>query len=317
LSNPNTPVHFEAGVARPVTIAAAAGDTASMQIRLAWLTPSSASDAIAEAVRIAKAAHTAIVFAYDEGQEGRDRSSLALPGSQDALIAAVAAANPRTVVVLNNGAPVLMPWIDQVPAVLQMWYPGQEGADATTALLMGTASPGGKLPVTFPKRVEDVPTNTPERYPGVDGHGKYSEGIYVGYRWYDHEGIAPLFPFGHGLSYTTFEYTNLTVAQRDGGYDVTFTLQNTGTRTGIEVPQVYIGRPSSPPAPMAERRLAGFDRVGLAPGQDRRVAVHLGPRDLSYWSTVEHKWVIVTGTRAIMVGASSRDIRLRTDITVR
>lgn len=317
LSNPSTPVHFDAGAARPITIAATAADTDAMQLRLAWLTPSSATDAIAGAVGVAKAAHTAIVFAYDEGQEGRDRASLSLPGSQDALITAVAAANPRTAVVLNNGAPVLMPWVDRVSAILQMWYPGQEGADATMALLVGDASPSGRLPVTFPRRVEDVPTNSPERYPGVDGHGRYSEGIYVGYRWYDQQGIAPLFPFGHGLSYTNFEYSKLDVTPRGDGFDVVFTLKNAGTRTGIEVPQLYVGRPAAPPAPMAERRLVQFERVGLAAGSDRRVAFYINRDALSYWSAAEHRWVVATGARAIMIGASSRDIRLRTDVNVK
>jgi beta-glucosidase len=317
LSNPSTPVHFDAGVARPITITATAADTDAMQLRLAWLTPSSATDAIAEAVGVAKAAHTAIVFAYDEGQEGRDRASLSLPGSQDALIAAVAAANPRTAVVLNNGAPVLMPWVDRVSSILQMWYPGQEGADATMALIVGDASPSGRLPVTFPRRVEDVPTNSPKRYPGVDGHGRYSEGIYVGYRWYDQQGIAPLFPFGHGLSYTNFEYSKLDVTPRGDGFDVVFTLKNAGTRTGIEVPQLYVGRPAAPPAPMAERRLVQFERVGLAAGSDRRVSFYINRDALSYWSAAEHRWVVATGTRAIMVGASSRDIRLRTDVNVK
>ena len=171
--------------------------------------------------------------------------------------------------------------------------------------------------MTFPKRLEDVPTNTPERYPGVDGHGKYSEGIYVGYRWYDQEGIAPLFPFGHGLGYTDFEYSNLDVTPRGGGFDVAFTLKNAGTRTGTEVPQVYVGRPAAPPAPMAERRLVQFERIGLGAGSDQRVALHIDQRALSYWSTAEHRWVVATGTRAIMVGASSRDIRLRTDVSVK
>ena len=317
LSNPSLPVHLDAGQPHPLTITATAGDATPLQIRLNWLTPGAADDAIAEAVRAAKAAHTAIVFAYDEGQEGRDRASLSLPGNQDALVAAVAAANPRTVVVLNNGAPILMPWVDQVPAILQMWYPGQEGADATTSLLLGDASPTGKLPVTFPKRLEDVPTNTPERYPGIDGRGKYSEGIYVGYRWYDEHGLAPLFPFGHGLSYTEFTYSNLTVAPDRGGYNVAFTLRNTGDRKGLETVQVYVGRPQTPPAPMAERQLAAFQRVPLDRRSEVRVSMLIDARPLSYWSTTEHAWVVATGRRTFMVGASSRDIRLTTDVSVK
>jgi beta-glucosidase len=317
LTNSSTPVHLDAGIARPITITATAGEATPLQIRLAWLTPTSADNAIARAAIAARAAHTAVVFAYDEGQEGRDRASLSLPGSQDALIAAVAAANPRTIVVLNNGAPVLMPWVRQVPAILQLWYPGQEGADATAALLTGDAAPRGKLPVTFPKRLEDAPTNTPERYPGVDGHGQYSEGIYLGYRWYDEHAIEPLFPFGHGLSYTEFAYSDLAVAPSGGGYDVTFTVKNAGAREGIEIAQVYVGRPPAPPAAMAERQLAGFASVPLKPGGDQRVVIHLSPRELSYWSTADHRWVVAPGPRAIMVGASSRDIRLRADVTVK
>jgi beta-glucosidase len=210
-----------------------------------------------------------------------------------------------------------MPWVDQVPAILQMWYPGQEGAAATAALLVGDASPRGKLPVTFPKRLEDVPTNAPERYPGVDGRGKYSEGIFVGYRWYDNEGIAPLFPFGHGLSYTSFQYSDLKVEARGSSFDVIFTLKNSGTRRGFEIPQVYVGRPAAAPAPMAERRLAGFEPVGLDAGSDRRVVIQVHPRELSYWSSAEHRWAVAIGTRTIMVGASSRDIRLRTEVSVK
>jgi beta-glucosidase len=315
----NAPVHLDAGVPHPLTISATAGVAAPMRLRLAWLTPSSSDDAIAEAVRIAKAAKTAVVFAYDEGQEGRDRASLSLPGSQDALIAAVAAANPRTVVVLNNGAPILMPRVDRVPAILQMWYPGQEGAEATSAVLRGEATPSGKLPVTFPKRAEDAPTSAAERYPGVDGHAQYSEGIFVGYRWYDHEEIEPLFPFGHGLSYTAFAYSDVSVSPERGGqgYDVMFTIKNTGARAGIEVPQVYVGPPASSPVPMAIRQLAGFERVNLPAGASRRVTIHVGPRELSYWSISDHRWVVAEGTRPIFVGASSRDIRLKTEITVK
>jgi len=316
-TNTNAPVHLEAGVAHPLTVTASANDTAPLQIRLAWLTPTSAADALAEAVRAGKAAHTVVVFAYDESQEGRDRASLSLPDNQDALIAAVAAVNPRTIVVLNNGAPILMPWADDVAAILQMWYPGQEGAEATAALLVGDASPGGRLPVTFPKRLEDAPTNPPDRYPGVNGHSAYSEGIYVGYRWYDQQQIAPLFAFGYGLSYTRFEYSALTVAPRGDGFDVTFDVRNTGTREGTDVPQVYVGRPAATPAPMAERQLVGFSRLTLSPGKAGRVTIHVGARELSYWSIVDHDWRVAVGQRTLLVGASSRDIRLKADVTVK
>jgi beta-glucosidase len=316
LSASSTPAHFDAGVARPITITATAGATTPMQIRLAWLAPDSATTRIDEAARAARSARVAVVFAYDEGQEGRDRALITLPGTQDALIQAVVAANPRTVVVLNNGAPILMPWADRAAAILQMWYPGQEGGDATAALLVGDAAPGGKLPVTFPRRIEDAPTNPPERYPGVNGHGAYSEGIFVGYRWYDQQNIEPLFPFGHGLSYTTFTYSDLSAKPAGDGFDVTFTIRNTGTREGIDVPQVYVGPPPSAPAPMALKKLVGFERVALQAGRTQQVTAHISARDLSYWSASDHRWVVAAGKRALVVGASSRDIRLRSEITV-
>jgi beta-glucosidase len=233
------------------------------------------------------------------------------------LIEAVAAANPRTIVVLNNGAPIVMPWADRVAGILQMWYPGQEGADATIAILLGEASPGGRLPVTFPRRLEDSPTSRPERYPGVNGSGVYSEGIFVGYRWYDQERLDPLFPFGHGLSYTTFAYSGLRVQPASDGYDVTFTIRNTGSREGVDVAQVYIGPPPNPPAPMAVKKLAGFERVSLAPGQARQITVHIEARCLSYWSSADHRWTLAAGPRTFMVGASSRDIKLQSGVAVR
>jgi len=227
------------------------------------------------------------------------------------LISAVAAANPRTVVVLNNGAPVVMPWVDKVAAILQMWYPGQEGADATAALLLGEAAPSGRLPVTFPRRAEDAPTAQPERYPGVNGKGVYSEGIFIGYKWYDQQKIDPLFPFGHGLSYTTFAYSGLGVRRVGSDYDVTFTVKNTGSREGVEVAQVYLGPPPSPPAPMAVRKLVGFERVSLAPGATKKVTIRVDASGLSYWSPKDHRWVVAGGRRTVMVGASSRDIKLQ------
>jgi beta-glucosidase len=229
----------------------------------------------------------------------------------------VAAVNPRTIVVLNNGAPILMPWADRVAGILQMWYPGQEGADATAALLLGEASPGGRLPVTFPRRPEDSPTSRPERYPGVDGRGAYSEGIFVGYRWYDQQRLEPLFPFGHGLSYTTFAYSELSVRPAGDGYDVKFTIRNSGTREGVEVPQIYVGPPLDPPAPMAVKKLVGFERVSVTPGQARQVTIHVEARGLSYWSSADHRWTLAAGRRTFMIGASSRNIKLQTEVVVR
>jgi len=317
LTNPMLPVHFDAGQTHAIVVTATTGAQTPMEVRLAWVPPGWREKKIAEAAEAARKAHTAVVFAYDEGSEGRDRSSLSLLGEQDALIDAVAAANPRTIVVLNNGAPVTMPWADKVSAILQMWYPGQEGAKATAAILSGAASPGGKLPVTFPKRAEDAPTADPARYPGVNGHGEYSEGILVGYRWYDAKQIEPLFPFGHGLSYTTFAYSNLTTSRTgDGGTDVHVTIRNTGSRAGTDVVQVYVGPPASPPVELAAQSLAAFERVTLAPGASEALTLHLGPRAWSYWSTTTHDWAVAAGARTVFVGASSRDIRLQTSVTI-
>lgn len=282
-----------------------------LQLRFTWVTPEMRRANIAGAADAARSARAAIVFAHNEGSEGVDRPSLSLPLGQDELIAAVTSANPRTAVVLNTGDPVLMPWAGRANAILQMWYPGQEGGGATADLLLGRANPGGKLPVTFPTREADAPTALPERYPGMNGEQRYSEGILVGYRWYDAKDIAPLFPFGHGLSYSRFQYSGLRVSPNRDGYDVSFRVRNAGARRGAEVPQVYVGAPDDAPVPMARQALAGFERIELAPGESRQVTIPLGPRPLSYWSEARHDWILAPGRRSVVVGSSSRDIRLR------
>jgi beta-glucosidase len=290
-----------------------------VQIRLAWITPQQRQANLAAAVAAARRARTAVVFGYMEGTEGVDQPNLALPDEQDQLIQAVARANPRTVVVLNSGYPVLMPWVKQVRAILDMWYPGQEGGRATADLLVGAAVPGGKLPVTFPAREADAPTATsPLRYPGVNGQEDYSEGIFVGYRWYDQQRIAPLYPFGYGLSYTSFGYRHLRVLP---GHHrplprVRFTVTNTGSRTGTEVAQVYVGRlPVSLPTPV--KQLAGVARVTLRPGERRTVTVSLDRLSLSYWDSQADRWVMPAGQVAVLVGSSSRTIQLRGTLTIR
>jgi len=287
-----------------------------VQIRLAWITPQQRQADLDAAVAAAKQARTAVVFAYMEGTEGVDQPTLTLPDEQDQLIEAVAAANPRTVVVLNSGYPVLMPWVNDVRSILDMWYPGQEGGPATADLLTGAAVPGGKLPVTFPARESDAPTATSLlRYPGVNNQEYYSEGIFVGYRWYDQNNITPLFPFGYGLSYTTFGYSHLNTKPNGKTPRVQLTVTNTGARTGTEVAQVYVGRlPTSVPTPL--QQLAGQARVTLRPGQSKRVTVALDPRSLAYWDTGTQRWVTPGGTVPVLVGSSSRDIRLRGVITV-
>jgi beta-glucosidase len=281
-----------------------------VQIRLAWITPQQRQADLAAAVAAARQARTAVVFAYMEGTEGVDQPTLALPDEQDQLIEAVAAANPRTVVVLNSGYPVLMPWVKDVRAILDMWYPGQEGGPATADVLAGAAVPGGKLPVTFPARESDAPTATsPLRYPGVNGQEFYSEGVFGGYRWYDQNNITPLFPFGFGLSYTTFGYDHLKTKSEGKTPRVQFTVTNTGARTGTEIAQVYVGRlPTSVPTPV--KQLAGVARLTLRPGQSKRVTVELDPRSLSYWDTGSQRWITPGGEVSVLVGSSSRDIRL-------
>ncbi|CCH89706.1 Glycoside hydrolase family 3 domain protein [Modestobacter italicus] len=295
---------------------------APLALRLAWTTPELRAERVAEAARTAADADTAVVFAYNEGTEGEDRPSLGLPGFQDDVIAAVAAANPDTVVVLNTGDPVLMPWLDDVRAVLQMWYPGQEGAEATVDLLTGVANPGGRLPETYPAREDATPVSDPANYPGLDTDADpvpdvqtYTEGTDVGYRWYAATGTEPLFAFGHGLSYTSFDYSGLEVRNRHRGLQVSFTVQNTGDVAGTEVPQVYLGGGSAAGTPSLQ--LAGFDRVALEPGERQRVTVTVEERQLSVWDADADEWVRATGTRPLTVGASSGDVRLSSSVRVR
>ena len=206
LANATSDLDLRTGSPRWIAIKARAG-ARPMRLRLAWITPDAREAKLAAAVAAARSARTAIVVAWDEAGEGRDRQALDLPWQQDRLIEAVARANPRTIVVLATAAPVLMPWVPQTAAVLETWYSGVEGADALSAILLGEADPGGRLPVTFPADPGQTPTSSPERYPGVDGVADYSEGLLVGYRWYDATGSEPLFPFGHGLSYSRFAYS--------------------------------------------------------------------------------------------------------------
>ena len=317
LSNVTTVVHLEAGTSHPIEVRASGGrGSTPVELRLAWVTPSHLEQMVEEAVAAAAGAPAVVVFAHAEASEGRDRESMSLPLNQDALIAALARANPRTVVVLQTGDPVLMPWIDDVAAVLETWFPGQDGGETTAALLLGEANPSGKLPVTFPRAAADAPTADTLRYPGTGGRAAYSEGILVGYRWYDAKRIEPLFPFGHGLSYTTFAYDSLSVRPERDGVDVSFIVRNTGRRAGAEVAQVYLGAVAGAPVPMAPQALAGFQRVSLNPGESRRLTVHIEGRTLSSWFESGHAWHRVPGTRVVAVGTSSRDIRLRGEVEV-
>jgi beta-glucosidase len=279
-------------------------------IRLGAHTPDD-PDPIAQAAQAASNADVAVVFANDRTSEGTDRRSLALPGQQDALIKAVAAANPNTVVVLNTGSAVTMPWLNDVRSVLEMWYPGQQYGTALASLLFGDVSPSGKLPVTFPASDTQGPWAAgTQQYPGDGTNVTFSEGLQVGYRWYDANGQQPLFPFGYGLSYTTFGYSNLMLTPGVGTMTVSFDITNTGPVAGAEVPQVYLGAPAAPTAPMAVRALGGFDRVSLDPGQTKHLTIQVGTRAFQYWNVNTHNWATAWGVRTISVGSSSRDIRL-------
>lgn len=264
---------------------------------------------IPAAVALAKSASVAIVIVGDQEQEGRDRPNIDLPGNQDSLIASVAAANPRTIVVLNTGAPVTMPWLDSVPAVVEAWYPGEEDGNALAAVLAGDVDPSGKLPETFPVDLAQDPAHSPPRYPAQDGVYEYSEGLDVGYRWYDAKNLTPLFPFGFGLSYTTFAFEGLQLTTLAGGsVQVTATIQNTGGVAGADVVQVYVGDPPSAGEP--PHQLKAFLRVSLASGSSQQVTFTLPAAAFSVWDDTTSQWVVPGGTYDILVGDSSRQLPL-------
>ncbi|MGI5239733.1 glycoside hydrolase family 3 C-terminal domain-containing protein [Dactylosporangium sp. CA-139066] len=266
-----------------------------------------------QAIAAARAAGTAVVFVDNFESEGSDLAGIDLSAAQNQLVTDVAAANPNTVVVVNSGSAVTMPWAGSVKAVVEGWYPGQEDGNAIAALLYGDVNFSGKLPVTFPQRLSDGPVTTAAQWPGQNGQVQYSEALKVGYRWYDSQNIAPLFPFGHGLSYTTFGYANLAVGAPDtaGNVTVAFDVTNTGSRAGTEVAQVYVGQPASTGEP--PKNLRGFSRVTLAAGQTQRVSVTLDARSFQYWNNA---WTTANGTHQIYVGSSSRDIRLTGQATI-
>ncbi|MFD5463540.1 glycoside hydrolase family 3 C-terminal domain-containing protein [Kitasatospora sp. NPDC127059] len=263
------------------------------------------------AAAVAAGADAAVVVVGDQETEGADRGSLDLAAADDALIRAVAGANPRTVVVLDTGGPVTMPWLDAVPAVVEAWYPGEQSGAALADVLFGDTDPAGRLPVTFPTSSNATPVQDAGQYPGTDGAYHYTERLGTGYRWYDASGTAPLFPFGHGLSYTTFDYSGLTVAGPDqaGRVRVGFDLANRGTRTGTEVPQLYLTFPSAAGEP--PQQLKAFDKVTLAPGGSTHVELRLDRSAFAVWDAGVHGWAVPGGQYDLTVGSSSRAPRLR------
>ena len=318
LDNLRAAVDLTAG-AHTVTVTVE-GDTSNEpeQIRLAWTTPEKRKADHEAVIATAKSAKTAVVFAWTRG-----KPDFALPGGQDKLIEEVAAVNPNTVVVLNVSQPITLPWLDRVKGVLQMWWPGDEGGWATANILLGKVNPAGRLPFTWGKRLQDYAANDPahpERSAkGVNGATTFSEGVNVGYRWFDKQKTSPLFPFGFGLSYTKFEYSELKVVPAsDGGLDVSFQLKNTGSVAGDDVPQVYLGAPAKRPqgVDFPVHALAAFDRVHLDAGQSQSVSAHVPSRRLESWSAADKKWTKPGGAREVLVGGSSRDLPVSAKVTI-
>ena len=288
------------------------------------------------AAALAKSSQVAIVFAVQHESEGMDLRNLSLPDKQDALIEAVAAANPHTIVVLETGGAVLMPWLDKVSAVVEAWYPGIRGSEAIANILFGDVNPSGKLPITFPKSEADLPhpthvdppkadaTHVVPRLPGAPGpigmamgiappfDVNYDEGLKVGYKWYDAEKKPVLFPFGFGLSYTTYAYSALKVTPGDST-EVSFTVKNTGKRAGSETAQVYASLPDAAGEP--PNRLVGWTKIDLAPGESKQVRVPVSRERLQIFDESSDSWKLVPGQYIVRVGASSRDLPLQQSLT--
>jgi beta-glucosidase len=282
----------------------------------------------AAAAALAAKADVAIVFAYEWMSEGTDLPNLSLPEHQDALIEQVAAANPKTIVVLETGTAVLMPWIDKVGGVLEAWYAGSKGADAVANILFGDVNPSAKLPMTFPRSEADLPHPELVKPPdgGEDAGAKlkpedakptfrvtYDEGLKVGYKWYDAENKPVLFPFGYGLSYTTYQYSDLKVA---AGKEptVSFTVKNAGAREGAEIAEVYVALPASAGEP--PKRLAAFTKLELKPGESRELSLPINLRELSIYDETTSSWKQLPGAYTFMVGGSSKDLPLHQEVNL-
>jgi len=286
----------------------------------------------AAAAAVAKGADVVLVFAYQWESEGTDLESLSLPFHQDELIAQVAAANPRTIVVLETGSPVTMPWVDAPAAILEAWYAGSDGANAVGNVLFGSVNPSGKLPNTFPRSEADLPHPTVTQPPPESQHFSspaspeqwaaglppfevtYDEGVKVGYKWYDAEKKPVLFPFGFGLSYTSYKYSGLQVTS-DKSVKATFTVTNTGARAGVEIAEVYAALPASAQEP--PKRLVGFSRVNLNAGEKKTVTVDIDPKYLSIFDEQKDGWTLLPGDYTILVGGSSQSLPLKAGVTLK
>ncbi|KAI8689208.1 Beta-glucosidase [Fusarium keratoplasticum] len=280
-------------------------------------------DYIQEAVETARAADVAVVIVGVDAEwesEGYDRQTMDLPvdGSQDRLIEAVVKANPRTIVVNQSGSPVHMPWADHVPVIIQGWYQGQEAGNALADVLFGMQNPSGKLPATFPKRIEHTPAW--HTWPGENHKVLYGEGLYIGYRHYDHAKIVPLFPFGHGLSYTTFEYGRPEISTRtltpDGVINITLAISNIGSRAGAETVQLYVHDEKSR-LPRPEKELVAFEKVFLEADETRHITISLDKYAVGYYDETVPGWIAEEGAFKVLIGASSADIRQSTKFSVK
>jgi len=271
---------------------------------------------IDKAVALARKSDVAVIFAglsnlFEGG--AHDKADLILPGDQDRLIREVTKANPNTIVVLINGTPVAMPWINEVKAVIEAYYPGQEGGNAIANVLFGKVNPSGKLPETFPVRLEDNPSFG--NFPGKDNMVNYEEGIYVGYRYYDTKKIKPLFAFGHGLSYTEFQYSDLQLQVFQNKLVAICNITNTGKVKGSEVTQLYVHDVESS-IDRPEKELKGFKKISLLPGEKKPITFEVKKEDLSFYSEEKKKWIFEPGQFKVLVGSSSDDIRLQNDVTI-
>lgn len=302
-------LRLQPGRAYAIRVDYASGPGGFHQMHLGLRQPEPDFDAAIAAAREADAAVVFVGVSRTSESEGRDRTDMELVGRQSELVEAVLAANPRTVVVLNNGAPLSLPWADRVPAMLAAWLPGQEGGAAIARVLFGDVNPSGKLPFTFPRRVEDTPTWT--SYSG-GRDANYAEGVFIGHRWYDRRRIAPLFAFGHGLSYTRFEYGEVKVPEQveRAPFEVEVEVRNAGTRAGSEVVQLYLADAATTEVLRPERELKGFAKVHLAPGESRRVRFTVTQRDLSYYDPYVRDWIATPGRHTVHIGSSSGDLRV-------
>src|ERR1035437_10321897 len=273
------------------------------------------ADLAARAVAAAKSADAVIYIGglnHNRGFdcEGADRADMKLPCGQDELIQKIVAANPRTVVVLEGTMVEMDAWLGQVPALLQAWFPGMEGGNALARVLFGDVNPSGKLPATFPKKLSDSPAHALGAYPGTNGTETYAEGLLVGYRWFDAKNIEPLFPFGFGLSYTTFEYWGLKLVPGETGVTAEFEIKNTGAVAGAEVAQLYV-HPEKPGVPRPEKELKGFKKVFLKAGETQTVSIPLNRGAFAFYSPEQKSWVAEKGDFKILVGGSARDPALQ------